>query len=286
MNNVLFKGKNVIITGGTDGMGAATAIELCKLGANVHIVGRSEEKAKNVQKITEAYSGKLTYSIADFSLLRNIKAVASSIAAQFNSFDIVIHAVGILITNTQHTEEGLEKDFAVSYLSRFVFNEHLFSLNKFNPKTKIINIAASSPKVPSFAQMEFDNVSEVKSRVGMKSHGQAQLANDLYTAIAGKRYGVISIGYGPGSVDTNIRREVPVVFQWLMKPFFYFATRKPIDVAKQFIEILTLDNLQSGNAYYFNKKGQFKIATFIDNQKRQDELLNTTLAILNPILSN
>lgn len=286
MINTLFENKNIIITGGTDGMGAASAIEFCKLGANVHIVGRSEGKAKAIQKLSESYSGKLTYTIADFSLVRNVKAIASFIATKFNSVDIVIHGVGILITNTQHTEEGLEKDFAVSYLSRFVFNEYLFSLKKFNPTTKIINIAASSPKVPSFTQMEFDSVSEVKSRVGMKSHGQAQLANDLYTAIAGKRYGVISIGYGPGSVDTNIRREVPVVIQWLMKPFFYFATRKPIDVAKQFIEILSLDNLQSGNAYYFNKKGQFKIATFIDNQKRQDKLLNTTLAILNPILNN
>ena len=286
MINTLFENKNIVITGGTDGMGAASAIELCKLGANVHIVGRSEEKAKALQKLSESYSGKLTYTISDFSLLQNVKIAANSIAVQFNSFDIVIHGVGILITNTQHTEEGLEKDFAVSYLSRFVFNEHLFSLNKFNPTTKIINIAASSPKVPSFAQMEFNNVSEVKSRVGMKSHGQAQLANDLYTAIASKRYSIISIGYGPGSVDTNIRREVPVVFQWLMKPFFYFDTRKPIDVAKQFIEILSLENLQSGNAYYFNKKGQFKIATFVDNKKRQDELLKTTLALINPILNN
>lgn len=286
MNNDIFLNLNVIITGGTDGMGAATAIELCKLGANVHIVGRSEEKAKSIQKLTETYIGKLTYSIADFSLLRNVKDVANSIATKFSSIDIIIHGVGILITNTQHTAEGLEKDFAVSYLSRFVFNEHLYSLNKFRPTTRIINIAASSPTVPSFAQMEFDDISEVKSRVGMKSHGQAQLANDLYTAFAGKRYGIISIGYGPGSVDTNIRREVPIIFQWLMKPFFYFATRKPLDVAKQFIEILSMDNLQTGNAYYFNKKGQFKIATFVDNQKRQDELLKTTLAIISPIFKN
>lgn len=286
MNNTLFKNKSIIITGGTDGIGAASAIELCKLGANVHIVGRSEEKSKALQKLSESYAGKLTYTIADFSLLRNVDIVANSIATQFNFVDIIIHGVGILIANTQHTEEGLEKDFAVSYLSRFVFNEHLFSLKKINPTTKIINIAASSPKVPAFAQVEFDNLSEVKARVGMKSHGQAQLANDLYTAFAGTRYGIISIGYGPGSVDTNIRREVPIFAQWLMKPFFYFATRKPIDVAKQLIEILSLDNMQSGNAYYFNKKGQFKIATFVDNQKRQDELLKTTLELLNPILKN
>jgi NAD(P)-dependent dehydrogenase (short-subunit alcohol dehydrogenase family) len=286
MSNYFFKNMNVVITGGTDGMGAATALEICKLGANVHIIGRSETKAINLQMIASSSSGTFSYTIADFSLLKNVKKAADEIVDKFHQIDIIIHGVGILITNTQHTEEGLEKDFAVSYLSRFVFNEILFSKQKFTKTTKIINIAASSPRVPSFAQMEFDNIEEVKSRVGMKSHGQAQLANDLYTAFSAKRYNVISIGYGPGSVDTNIRREVPKIFQLLMKPFFYFATRKPLNVAKQFIEILSNPTLKNGNHYFYNKRGEFKIAKFIDDKERQSDLLTTTLNIVRPILED
>lgn len=286
MSNLPFKNKNVVITGGTDGIGAAAALEICKLGANVHIIGRSETKAMFLQDITRSYSGTLTYTIADFSWLRNAKKAALEVADKFQHIDILIQGVGILITHTQHTEEGLEKDFAVSYVSRFVFNETLFSKQRFTKTTKIIHIAASSPKVPSFAQMEFADIEEVKSRVGMKSHGQAQVANDLYTALAAKRYDVIFIGYGPGSVDTNIRREIPKIVQLLMKPFFLFTTRKPLDVAKQFIEILSHPHLKNGNYYFYNKRGEFPIAEFINDKKRQSDLLTTTLNIVRPILED
>lgn len=63
------KNKVVIITGGTDGIGAATAIELCKAGAVVHIIGRSESKAKALKERTYEFASQLTCSISDFSLL-------------------------------------------------------------------------------------------------------------------------------------------------------------------------------------------------------------------------
>lgn len=283
MNNSYFFNKNILITGGTDGIGAATATELTKLGANVHIFGRNLSKAENLIKNTKLFKGKLTYTIADFSLMNTVRKLASDIAEKYQKIDIIIHAVGILVTKPQHTQEGLEIDFAVSYLSRFVFNETLFSLNVFSENTIIINIAASSPKIPKYAQMEFNDYEEVQKRVGIKSHGQAQLANDLYTAIASKRYNIISIAYGPGSVNTNIRREIPLIFRIIIKPFFTFSTRKPIDVANQIISILLLKNLNSKNYYYFNKNGEFQISDFIKSSKRQNELLTTTIKIVNSI---
>ncbi|MEM6721237.1 MAG: SDR family NAD(P)-dependent oxidoreductase [Bacteroidota bacterium] len=274
MNSNFFNKNNFVITGGTDGMGAASAIEFCRLGANVHIIGRSEEKAIALSEKVKGYSGKLFYWISDFSLMKNVEKTVNDIASKIPHIDYIIHSVGILITNTQHTKEGLEKDFAVSYLSRFVFNELLHKNDKISSKTKILNIAASSPKVPSYAQMEFDNITEVTARVGMKSHGQAQLANDLYTELAAKRYSIVSIGYGPGSVDTSIRREIPKFFRAVMKPFFYFSTRKPEDVAQHFVEILSANNLKFGNSYFYNKMGQFEISDFITDKKRQSDLLH------------
>lgn len=278
----LFKNKTILITGGTDGIGASSAILLSKLGARVIIIGRSEVKAKAIieQSIQTENNGRIEAINADFSLMNIVKQTAHEIASLTTQIDIIIHAVGILITRAEYTSEGIEKDLAVSYLSRFVLTEELHQKDLLKKSTIMLNIAASSPKVPSFAQMEFNNLKEVEARTGMKSHGQAQLANDLYTAIAAKKYGITTIGYGPGSVDTNIRREVPKIFKLLMKPIFYFFTRKPEEVAKQFVEILSKENLESGKSYFFNKKGQFEIASFIDNEKRQSELLATSFKLL------
>lgn len=91
----------------------------------------------------------------------------------------------------------------------------------------MINIAASAPTVPRMMRVEFSSTAEVESRIGMRSHGRAQLSNDLLTAQPGSRYGMIAIGYGPGSVRTRIRREIPLVIRGLMAPFFHFAHQRP-----------------------------------------------------------
>ena len=276
-----FENRNILITGGTDGMGAASALALSAHGAKVIIVGRSKEKADAIALKSKemSVSGSIEPIIADLSLMKNAKETARHIADKTEQIDIIIHGVGILIAHTEHTEEGIEKDFAISYLARFVLTEELYNLGLLHSKTKMLNIAASSPKIPSFAKMEFDNLEKVEAKTGMKSHGQAQLANDLYTALAAKRYGIITVGYGPGSVDTSIRREIPKLFRLIMKPFFYFFTRKPENVAKQFVDILTSKKYNSGNAYFFNKKGQFEMAEFIANEKRQSDLLNISMQL-------
>ena len=279
-----FKNKIAVITGGTDGIGAATALELCRLGAKVFILGRSQAKADAIIEKATNLTGTIEVIISDFSLMKNAKQTANLIAEKIDKIDILIHGVGILISRTEHSTEGIEKDFAIGYLSRFVFTEELFKKGLLHSETKMINIAASSPKIPKYFQMEFNDLQKVEARVGMTSHGQAQLANDLYTAIASNRYGITAIGYGPGSVDTSIRREVPKWLQMIMKPFF--KTRKPEDVAKQFIDILLDKTLENKHSYYFNKDGIFGIAPFIANTKRQTELLETAIVLSDKALNN
>lgn len=279
-----FKNKIAVITGGTDGMGAATALKLCELGATVFIMGRSQAKADAILEKAANLSGTIEAIISDFSLMKTANQAANLIVEKIDKIDILIHGVGILISRTEHTAEGIEKDFAIGYLSRFVFTEELFKKRLLHSQTKMINIAASSPKIPKYFQMEFNDIEEVEARVGMTSHGQAQLANDLYTAITSNRYGITAIGYGPGSVDTSIRREVPKWLQVIMKPFF--KTRKPEEVANQFVEILSDHTLMSNHSYYFNKNGKFEISPFIANTNRQKELLETTVVLSEKALNN
>ena len=121
--------------------------------------------------------------------------------------------------------------------------------------TTLVNIAASSPKTPRLARLDFDSIDEVRARTGMKSHGQAQLANDLLTAAAPPRYGITAVGYGPGVVRTQIRREVSPMLRGLMAPFFARSTRSPDDVAAQILSILDAD-LAEGSVTWFDKRGE------------------------------
>lgn len=281
-------GTTAVITGGTDGIGAATALQLYRHGAHVTIIGRSAAKADALTARAAARPGpgSLQAIVADFSRMTAVEATVDRLARDHASIDLLVHAVGILITRAEYTSEGIEKDFAVGYLSRFVFLEAAARLKLLHPGTRMINIAASAPKVPSYARLEFSDLAEVEARTGMKSHGQAQLANDLLTAQAPARYGITAIGYGPGSVDTNIRRELPAAVRAVMKPFFAPVTRSADQVATQLTGILTDPTLDRGTAHFHGRKGPFPAAAFITDEARQQALLQTSTALARKALGN
>ena len=179
-------GLTAVVTGGTDGIGAATALELRRRGANVAIIGRSAAKADAIVAQAQAQAlpgpGSLGAITTDLSLMANVVAAGQQLASELDHIDLLLGAAGILISRTEHAAEGMETDFAVGYLSRFVLLETLHRLGAIGVPSRVITIAASSPKVPSFARMEFDDLAVVEARTGMTSHGQAQLADALLTA--------------------------------------------------------------------------------------------------------
>jgi NAD(P)-dependent dehydrogenase (short-subunit alcohol dehydrogenase family) len=276
-----------VVTGGTDGIGAATALALSAEGADVVIVGRSAEKAAKVMsQASTSAGGSLRAVVADVSLMKNVVRTVEELDALVDKIDILIHAVGILLPRTERTAEGIEKDFAVSYLARFAFLEEFHRRGLLTAGTRLVNISAAGPKVPSYAQLEFGSIAEVDARVGMKGHGQAQLANDLLTIQAPRRYGVVAVGYGPGSVRTQIRREVPRAVRAAMTPFFALTTRQPADVARDIVAVLSDHSLPTTEASWFDKRGRFQPAGFITSTKRQHDVLTVSIALLRRALGD
>jgi NAD(P)-dependent dehydrogenase (short-subunit alcohol dehydrogenase family) len=266
-------GKTVVVTGGTDGIGAATALELKRRGAQVWIIGRSQEKGEHLvaKAARSGGTGSLQFIQADLSLMSTVSSTVEQLQHRLAGVDIIIHCVGILIAHKEHTGEGIEKDFAVGYLSRFVMTRALVERALLGPGSLLLNVAASGPRIPKMARMDFGDLATVEARYGMQSHGQAQMANDLFSLEASERWGLSVIGYGPGSVDTGIRRELPQLIVTLMKPFFAFSTRKPEQVGQQLAALIE-EAPPPGATWFFNKKGRFTPDPFVLDRERRRAL--------------
>lgn len=89
-----FTERNIIVTGGGSGIGRCTAHELAALGARVYLVGRKEEKLKNVQAEIREDGGKAEYRVCDIREEDAVKAMVASIVADCGRIHGLVNNAG------------------------------------------------------------------------------------------------------------------------------------------------------------------------------------------------
>ena len=120
------KGKLVVITGATSGIGYATARKFASKGADLICINRNKERSEALKhEIESAYKVKCDYILADFSSMDDTHQAAHRLLEIEKPIDIIIHNAGIYLTKRQITSTGIEKVFMVNYLSSFIMNDIL-----------------------------------------------------------------------------------------------------------------------------------------------------------------
>src|SRR6266508_6752246 len=123
----LMVGKIVLITGGTGGIGKATAIGLARLGARVGITGRDRARAEAAAADIRSASGNpaVDVFVADMSSQAQVRRLAQEVLDAYPRLDVLINNVGGF-WNTRHiTADGLEHTFALNHLAPFLLTNLL-----------------------------------------------------------------------------------------------------------------------------------------------------------------
>lgn len=194
---------NILITGGTSGMGKETATQLAKMGAQLLLVGRNRAKGETAASDIIYVSGSetVTFFQADLSLLRDMRRTAGHIRQTFDQLDVLVHGAGG--TFPQHrvlTDEGLEMSFAVDCLARYVLTDELLGLLRAAPTPQVLSIAGGGAE---YKAVDFDNLNGEKSYSWTEAVAQASATNDLLTLEQIDRFHDVTFyNYGPGLVRT------------------------------------------------------------------------------------
>src|SRR5436309_12712188 len=116
------RGKVVVITGATSGIGQVAAEKLAGMGARIVMVGRDKERGEaTLARLRQIASGVAhTIHYGDLSRLSEMKRVASEIASAEPRIDVLINNAGAMFGSRQLTEDGLELTFALNHMSYFV----------------------------------------------------------------------------------------------------------------------------------------------------------------------
>jgi NAD(P)-dependent dehydrogenase (short-subunit alcohol dehydrogenase family) len=244
------KGMKVAIVGGTGGIGRALSRFMASRGASVVVVG---------QTFRDSGVPEVEFIKADLSMMREAKRVGEVLPAE--TLDLVVFTTGIFAAPTrQETTEGLERDMAVSYLSRLVLLREIAPrLGKDRPASRM------KPRVfimgyPGAGQAgTLDDLNAEKSYSAMTAHMNTVAGNEMLVLNAAKRYpNATFFGLNPGLIKTNIRSNLIGadtlrfrLIEWMIGLF----TPSPETYAKRITPLLISPDIESHSGAMFNPKG-------------------------------
>src|SRR5690349_1462365 len=123
----LMAGKSVLVTGGTGGIGLATAAALAALGARVGITGRDQARAAAAAAGIRAATGSPAVDVfaADMSVQAEVRRLAAQVADTYPRLDVLVNNVGGFWAHRHVTADGLERTFALNHLASFLLTNLL-----------------------------------------------------------------------------------------------------------------------------------------------------------------
>jgi NAD(P)-dependent dehydrogenase (short-subunit alcohol dehydrogenase family) len=177
------QGKVVVLTGGTSGIGEASALQLAAMGFRLVLVARDPQRAESILKRLQP-GVKHTAHIADLSLLVETKRVAQEIAAAEPRIDVLINNAGVMSAERQLTADGLELTFATNHLAYFVLTQALLPRLLASAPARIINTAS---EVHRGAHLDLADLQSEKRYSSYGVYGKSKLANVLFTRELARR---------------------------------------------------------------------------------------------------
>ena len=242
----------VVVTGGTGGIGRATALGLARLGARVAITGRDTERAEAAAKeIRAASGGNVDVFVADLSSQAEVRRLAGEVLEAYPHLDVLVNNVGGY-WNTRHvTADGLEHTFALNHLAPFLLTHMLLDRLKNGGPARVVTVSSNAQ---AMGRMDFDDLQGERSYSGARAYNQSKLANVMFTyELARKLQGsaVTANALHPGVVRTAFGAEDPRGIQRVLVPLARPFMKTPAQGAATSIYLASAPDLEPSTGGYF-----------------------------------
>ena len=202
-------GKVVLVTGGSGGIGKATALGLAQLGARVGIVGRDAARVEAAAADIRSTSGSEAVDVftADLSSQAEVRRLAAEVLDAYPRLDVLVNNVGGFWAHRHVTADGLERTFALNHLASFLLTNLLLQRLTASAPARVVTVSSGAQ---ALGRIDFDDLQGARNYSGQRAYNQSKLANVMFTYVVARRLtgsGVTATALHPGVTSTNFGAE-------------------------------------------------------------------------------
>src|SRR5580700_8691456 len=208
LSGVNLKGKRILVTGASAGLGVETARALAAHGAQVVGAARDLSKAQAATeqvRVQAASGGSLDLVELDLASLDSVRRCADGLLAAGKSFDLIIANAGVMACPKSKTVDGFETQFGTNHLGHFVLVNRIASLLKAG--SRLVNLSSAGHR---YADVNLEDPNfEHSPYEEFIAYGRSKTANVLFAVEFDRRHkasGVRATAVHPGGIHTELGR--------------------------------------------------------------------------------
>ena len=209
LSGVNLRGKRILVTGVSAGLGVETARSLAAHGA--HVVGaarnltKAEAATAQVRKDARANGGSFGLVELDLANLKRVRACADQLLARGDAFDVIVANAGVMATPFGKTADGFETQFGTNHLGHFFLVNSIASLIRTGGR--LINLSSAGHR---YSNVDLEDPNFERTRYEpFVAYGRSKTANILFAVAFDQRHrarGVRAAAVHPGGIQTELGR--------------------------------------------------------------------------------
>ncbi len=262
------KGKTCVITGGTSGIGEASALALAQKGADLALICRSKERgeATRVRILRDTGRDCVRLFYADMERLDDVRRVAAELGAALPKIDVLLNNAAVTMLRREETPDGNEMTFGVNHLAPFLLTHDLLPRIIKTPGARIVNVSSGAHK---FARFDLDDLQSKKQFSSMRVYGFSKLCNILFTRALAHRLRNQETGIWtlhPGAVSTRLGANNGGIAKIII-PFFSLFFKTPAQGARTSVHLCSAPEIAAANGTYFVNERPAKISALAQDRE-------------------
>ncbi len=249
------RGKVVVLTGGTSGIGLVAAETLARAGAKIVLVARDRTRAEATLLRLRSLGPGADHAVhlGDLSRLADIGRIGEAIRAAEARIDVLVNNAGAMFSDLAETEDGFERTFATNHLAYFALTEALKDRLAAAAPSRVVSTASDAHRM---AKIDWSDLQSKHRYGGLKAYCRSKLYNILFTRELARRWsgtGVTANCHHPGFVATRFadnNRGLTRLGAGMLKSLFAIS---PEEGARTLIHLAASPDVADATGGYFAK---------------------------------